>query len=103
MPNAKNYIDLALAADSEAVVNGRGKNRIPEPEKEPLWRRYLRTFHDPLIIVLLVALFLSCIVSGYEVYTTGNLRLLFEPVGVLCHPVGHRCRFYLRGEGREGV
>ena len=54
MPNAKNYIDLALVADSEAVVNGRGKNRIPEPEKEPLWRRYLRTFHDPLIIVLLV-------------------------------------------------
>ena len=83
MPNAKNYIDLALVADSEAVVNGRGKNRIPEPEKEPLWRRYLRTFHDPLIIVLLVALCLSCIVSGYEVYTTGNLRLLFEPVGVL--------------------
>ena len=83
MQNAKKYIDLALAADSEAVVNGRGKNRIPEPEKEPLWRRYLQTFHDPLIIVLLVALCLSCIVSGYEVYTTGNLRLLFEPVGVL--------------------
>ncbi len=83
MRNAKKYIDLALAADSEAVINGRGKNRIPEPEKEPLWRRYLQTFHDPLIIVLLVALCLSCIVSGYEVYTTGNLRLLFEPVGVL--------------------
>ena len=78
-----NYKDLALAADSQEVIEGRGKNRIPEPEKESLWRRYLATFHDPLIIVLLVALGLSCIVSGYEIYTTGNWRLLFEPVGVL--------------------
>ena len=83
MKNANSYIDLALAMDSPAVIQGKGKNRIPEPEKEALWRRYLQTFHDPLIIVLLVALCLSCIVSGYEVYTTGNLRLLFEPVGVL--------------------
>lgn len=83
MKISTNYIDLALAADSPAVVDGQGKNRIPEPEKEALWRRYLRTFHDPLIIVLLVALCLSCVVSGYEIYTTGNWRLLFEPVGVL--------------------
>ena len=79
----KNYRDLALAADSKEVLAGRGQNRIPEPEKEPLWRRYLATFHDPLIIVLLVALCLSCFVSGYEIYTTGNWRLLFEPCGVL--------------------
>ena len=78
-----NYRDLALAADSKEVLAGRGQNRIPEPEKEPLWRRYLATFHDPLIIVLLVALCLSCFVSGYEIYTTGNWRLLFEPCGVL--------------------
>jgi len=83
MQSDKNYIELALAADSKEVIEGQGKNRIPEPEKEPLWRRYLRTFHDPLIIVLLVALCLSCVVSGYEIYSTGNWRLLFEPVGVL--------------------
>lgn len=83
MESIKNYMNLALAADSKEVVDGAGKNRIPEPEKEPLWKRYLQTFHDPLIIVLLVALFLSCTVSGYEIYTTGNWRLLFEPVGVL--------------------
>ena len=61
----------------------KGQNKIPDPEKEPLWKRYLEKFKDPLIIILLVALFLSCFVSGYEIMTTGNWRLLFEPVGVL--------------------
>lgn len=83
MKKTLNYIELALCVEDKVVTDGKGQNRIPEPEKEPLWRRYLRTFHDPLIIVLLVALGLSCIVSGYEIYTTGNWRLLFEPMGVL--------------------
>ncbi len=79
----KEYLRHALAADSEAVKNGVGGNKIPEPEKEPLWKRYAEKFRDPLIIVLLVALALSCIVSGYEIHATGNWRLLFEPCGVL--------------------
>lgn len=83
METVSEYRNLALAADSMEVLAGQGKNRIPEPEKEPLWKRYLQTFHDPLIIVLLVALLLSCFVSGYEIYTTGNWHLLFEPMGVL--------------------
>lgn len=82
MDNDQNYLDLALAVDDAAVVNGQGKNKIPEPEKEPLWKRYLAKFKDPLIIVLLVALALSVIVSAYEIHQTGNWRLLFEPAGV---------------------
>lgn len=83
MEKKKNYIDLALSVDDPAVVNGQGKNKIPEPEKESLWKRYLEKFKDPLIIVLLIALALSCFVSFYEIYQTNNWRLLFEPVGVL--------------------
>lgn len=83
MEKKKDYIDLALSVDDPAVVEGQGKNIIPEPEKESLWKRYLEKFKDPLIIVLLVALALSCLVSCYEIYQTGNWRLLFEPVGVL--------------------
>lgn len=83
MEKKKNYLDLALAVDDPAVVNGQGKNKIPEPEKESLLKRYLEKFKDPLIIVLLVALALSCSVTTYEIWQTGNLRLLFEPVGVL--------------------
>lgn len=82
MEKKKNYLDLALAVDDPAVENGQGKNKIPEPEKDPLWKRYLEKFRDPLIIVLLVALLLSCLVSAYEIYQTDNWRLLFEPIGV---------------------
>ena len=83
MEKKKEYLDLALAVDSPAVTEGKGKNKIPEPEKDPLWKRYAEKFKDPLIIVLLVALALSCVVSFYEISQTGNWRLLFEPVGVL--------------------
>ena len=79
----KEYLQQALAADSEQVLKGKGRNVIPEPEKDPLWRRYLEKFKDPLIIVLLVALVLSCVVSGYEINITGNWHLVFEPCGVL--------------------
>lgn len=79
----KDFLDKALVADSPEVVNGQGKNKIPEPEKDPLWKRFLEKFHDPLIIILLVALVLSCCVSAYEISQTGNWRLLFEPIGVL--------------------
>lgn len=83
MSDQKSYLQRALVANSEAVQRGRGQNRIPDPEKDPLWRRYAEKFRDPLIIVLLVALALSCIVSGYEIHSTGNWNLIFEPCGVL--------------------
>lgn len=79
----KEYLQQAMIADSPTVLNGRGGNKIPEPEKESLWKQYAEKFRDPLIIVLLVALALSCIVSAYEIHATGNWHLLFEPCGVL--------------------
>ena len=82
MDKRKKYLEMALSVDDPAVIAGKGQNKIPDPEKEPLWKRYLEKFKDPLIIILLVALFLSCFVSGYEIMTTGNWRLLFEPIGV---------------------
>ena len=83
MDKRKKYLDMALSVDDPVVISGKGRNKIPDPEKEPLWKRYLEKFKDPLIIVLLGALCLSVLVSGYEIYDTGNWRLLFEPVGVL--------------------
>ncbi len=83
MDKRKKYLDLALSVEDPVVIAGKGQNKIPDPEKEPLWKRYLEKFKDPLIIVLLAALFLSCFVSGYEISQTGNWRLLFEPIGVL--------------------
>ena len=52
-----------LCEDSQEVINGKGRNIIPEPESEPLWKAYLAKFRDPIIIILLVALGLSLLIS----------------------------------------
>lgn len=86
MPQNSNtsYRDLALLSTSKEVVEGRGKNIIPPPERESLWRAYLAKFKDPIIIVLLVVFFFSVGVALYEVFVVGKgLSLLLEPCGVL--------------------
>ena len=60
--NSEYYKDC-LAMDSSKVVSGAGKNIIPPPEKESLWRLYFEKFKDPIIIVLIVVFFLSLSVS----------------------------------------
>jgi len=73
-----------LIEGSETVAQGKGRNIIPEVEKEPLWKAYLEKFKDPIIIILLVALGLSLGVSVYEmVYSGRDASCLIEPLGVL--------------------
>ena len=73
-----------LCGDSVEVIEGKGRNVIPEAEKEPLWKAYLEKFKDPIIIILLVALALSLGVSVYEMATAGrDASCLIEPMGVL--------------------
>ena len=73
-----------LIEGSNEVVQGKGRNIIPEVEKEPLWKAYLEKFKDPIIIILLVALALSMGVSVYEmVYSGRDASCLIEPLGVL--------------------
>ena len=79
-----NYLNSALVSSSEEVARGKGKNIIPPPERESLWRAYLEKFKDPIIIVLLVVFLFSVIVALYEIFVVGKgLDLLFEPSGVL--------------------
>ena len=61
-----------------------GANVLTPKEKEPWWVEFLEKFKDPIIIILLVALFLSLGVSIYE-YATGHagLSAFLEPVGIL--------------------
>ena len=73
----------ALSETSSAVRDGAGRNVIPAPEKRSLLLRYLDKFKDPLIVILLVILALSCLVTAYEFHHTHDLQLLFEPAGVL--------------------
>ncbi len=78
------YKKLCLSVDSEEVIEGKGANVIPPPEREPLWKGYLNKFKDPLIIVLLVVFFFSIVVSTYEVFYQGaSASSYIEPLGVL--------------------
>lgn len=72
-----------LSAESSEVKAGIGLNKIPEPKKKSLFLQYIEKFKDPLIIILCVILVLSCFVTGYEIHQTHDLKLLFEPVGIL--------------------
>ena len=66
MSKNKIYLNNCLSNDSEEVKAGAGRNIIPPPEKDPLWKLYLEKFKDPIIIVLLVVFALSVLISVYE-------------------------------------
>ena len=84
MISKNTYLKECLSDDSEKVISGIGKNIIPPPEKEPLWKLYLEKFKDPIIIVLLVVFFFSVLVAVYEVIYMGKgWSILIEPSGVL--------------------
>ena len=84
MRKRNSYLTECLSNDSVEVKNGIGKNIIPPPEKDPLWKQYLEKFKDPIIIVLLVVFFFSVTVAVYEIFWMGKgLSILLEPSGVL--------------------
>ena len=73
-----------LCEGSRKIIEGQGKNIIPEAEREPLWKAFLEKFKDPIIIILMVALALSLGVSVYEMaYSGKDASCLIEPLGVL--------------------
>jgi Ca2+-transporting ATPase len=77
-------INSCLANDSVEVINGTGKNIIPPPEKEPLWKQYLEKFKDPIILVLLVVFAFSICISVYElIYMGKGWSIFIEPSGVM--------------------
>ena len=84
MSDKNKWVNDCLSNDSDDVINGVGQNRIPPPEKEPLWKLYLEKFKDPIIIVLLIVFVLSIAISAYELITLDKGWSIFiEPSGVL--------------------
>ena len=60
-----------------------GENLLTPPVKEPMWKRFIKKFEDPLIIILLVAGILSIAISFYEYYGLHEgTEVFFEPVGI---------------------
>ncbi|MDE6417640.1 MAG: calcium-translocating P-type ATPase, PMCA-type [Duncaniella sp.] len=71
--------------DAEVSASRRehGSNLLTPPAKEPLWKKFLAKFGDPLIIILLVAGVLSIGISCYEYWGLGGgLNVFFEPLGI---------------------
>lgn len=79
---ANSYVGLT----QEQVIKSReehGINILTPPKKDPLWRRFLEKFKDPLIVILLVAGVLSICISCYEYWGLGEGGgVFFEPVGI---------------------
>lgn len=60
-----------------------GANLLTPPKKAPWWKLFLEKFHDPLIIVLLVAGALSIGISIYEYAGLDKgATVFFEPTGI---------------------
>lgn len=60
-----------------------GSNVLTPPEKESLWRLFLKKFRDPLIIILMIAGALSIGISFYEYLGLHHGgAVFFEPVGI---------------------
>lgn len=84
MKQKKHYEGLT---DTEVLKNREqyGANVLTPREKDPLWKQFLEKFEDPLIIVLLIAGFLSICISFWEYWGLHNedgAAVFFEPVGI---------------------
>ena len=83
MARNSSYKTKCLVNNSEFVRNQAGKNVIPEPENEPLWKKFLEKFKDPIIVVLLVVWAFSLAISAYEIFVMGKAASsLIEPLGI---------------------
>ena len=82
MAKHADYVGLSSAQVEESRRKN-GVNILTPPEKEPLWKRFLEKFGDPLIIILLIAGALSIGISFYEYYGLDKgFSVFIEPLGI---------------------
>ena len=82
MSQKHNYAGLTDAEVLESRDKN-GVNLLTPPEKDPLWKRFLEKFGDPLIIILMIAGVLSIGISCYEFWGLGQgAGVFFEPIGI---------------------
>lgn len=78
----RNYRGLSESQIAESRKKN-GVNILTPPPKDPLWKRFLEKFGDPLIIILLIAGALSIGISFYEYFGLGeSFGVFFEPIGI---------------------
>lgn len=78
----KQYMGLSEAEVVESRM-AHGENVLTPPKRESAWMMLLKKFSDPLIIILLIAGFLSIGISFYEYYAlNAGASAFIEPVGI---------------------
>ena len=72
----------AEVAESRAKY---GTNILTPPAKEPLWKKFLGKFVDPLIRILIVAAVVSIGISFYEFFghEGAGMEVFLEPIGII--------------------
>ena len=82
MSNEQHFQGLTAREVEESRLRN-GANILTPPAKEPLWKRFLEKFGDPLIIILLIAGALSIGISCYEYWGLDKgAGVFFEPIGI---------------------
>ncbi len=82
MSQQHHYTGLTDAQVSESREK-HGVNILTPAEKDPLWKRFLEKFGDPLIIILMIAGALSVGISCYEYWGLNEgTGVFFEPIGI---------------------
>ncbi len=82
MVQSQAYTGLTDAEVAESRQKN-GVNLLMPPKKDPLWKRFLEKFGDPLILILLIAGVLSVGIACYEFWGLGSSSSVFiEPIGI---------------------
>ncbi len=58
------------SSEAEKRIAENGKNKLAEPEKESLFKKFLRSIADPMIIMLIVAAAIQAVVTVIEAHGT---------------------------------
>ncbi|MBR4450864.1 MAG: calcium-translocating P-type ATPase, PMCA-type [Clostridia bacterium] len=71
------------SAEAEKRLAERGKNKLKEPEKDSLFKKFINSLADPMIIMLLIAALIQAGVAVFEAIKAGNGFKLVDFADVL--------------------
>ncbi|WEV39922.1 cation-transporting P-type ATPase [Lactobacillus sp. ESL0681] len=70
-------VDLETGLTAKQVIEQRtkfGENKSPEKREDPYWKILLKSFKEPIIIVLIGAVILSLLSAYYKIKVQGQIR-----------------------------
>jgi len=75
------------ANEAEKRLEQHGQNQMQRSEQTPAWKTLLKTFTEPLVIILFIAAGLALLNAGYDFFSTGDAEhgraAIYEAVAIL--------------------